>query len=100
MTMRATSLDRSSEVSVAAIRRSNRTLLLSPCLPLIAAFTVTIGIRGVEYLSRVLALRADRRLGNLNQSEAVAVATTLCTRITGAPADVLDATSYTPYANW
>src|SRR5690348_2043223 len=97
MRMETTYLDQLSAVSVAANRRRNRTILLIACLPLLTAFTVVISLRAVEHLSHVLALRDDRRLGHLKQSQAVAIATTLCTRIAGAPAEALDAAGYATY---
>jgi hypothetical protein len=82
----------SSAASVEVVRRSNCTILLLLCFPLLAACTVTGGVRAYE--SRSHTMQTNRRLGTLKESQAEALARTLCTKITGAPADVLDVSGF------
>jgi hypothetical protein len=79
------------ETSVEAVRRRNRTILLFLSLPLLAACSVTAGIRGISCLSRTL---TNPRLGVLNQRQAVAMATSLCAVVAGTRCREVETSGY------
>jgi hypothetical protein len=81
-----------SVLSLAAARRRNRSLLLVTSLPLLVACIIAAGIRIMGSLTH--ARRAVARPGAANETQAAALAMALCGRITGAPAEVLEATYY------
>jgi hypothetical protein len=82
-------------VTAAAIRPRRRSTLLNLCLPLLAACAILAAGHGLERLAQARAPRNDRRFGLMKQSQAVALATDLCSRIAGSPAEALDSRGFT-----
>ena len=79
-------------VSLAAVRRANRPLLLVATLPLLLAFAVAAA--GWIYDQLSYPDLANRRIGAMTQRQAIEKATKLCAQITGGPAEAFNFVGY------
>jgi hypothetical protein len=85
-------IGQSAAVSITAVRRANRVVLLIACLPLLIAVAVAAAGRICVRLSH--ASLDDQRVGAMTRRQAVERANGLCAHIYGSPADEVAAFGY------